>query len=414
MSVKTAPKLTIPPNTGRPVSGAPAAPNAPAGPSASSTAAAPAAPPAAEDPATEESEEAKLISALTLLHQMHTKLTLLRQSIPHMIQPIMKAGTYPSPESLFDEFSKRTLKASEDLVEFTTLVSDGKWVFEKAAGSRKDAAVAAVGADGIVSAGGSAPGEIRRWKSSTAIPAYLKDALDVEVDVKGKGDDKKKKDDEKEKEKEKEKKEKEKQAEAEKEREVEIEEVKGVESDEVRRSILEEFKKENQDFEITDEDDGKKVKIVLPKSLHLTFTVEMPDATAESNRYVVTLPTSSYLHILILRSVTTRPNAGSLKYLLDMISTYKTIYRTKCSKCGKLTSGPKADLPVVRRLKKTVKLVKKDKPGEADSAVDKMDTSSDDKGKQKENAEKEEEEEEIEIVEEHWMSYHEGCVPSPP
>ncbi|EWC44422.1 hypothetical protein DRE_06790 [Drechslerella stenobrocha 248] len=359
---------------------------------------------APEDP--EAAEESSLLSALTLLHQMHQKLTLLRESIPHMVQPIMKAGSYSTSEALFEDFSKRTLKASEDLVEFTTLVSDEKWVFEKASTSRKD---------------GAENGEVRRWKSSAPVPVYLKEAL-ADAAARGKTNLK---------EEEEEREKKRAAAAAGKEREVPIEEVLEMEGEEARERIVEEFRTEHGDIEITPDDDGKIIKIGLPKALNLTFSIEFPDISSESNRYVVTLPVSSYLHMLILRSVTTRPNSGSLKYLLDMLATYKTIYTTKCSKCGKLTNGPKADLPVVRRLKKTIKLVRKDKVDDSEN-VDRMDTSADgqpagltkeDKGKAgkprdslldeksgEDAKQSADEDAEIELIEEHWASYHEGCL----
>ncbi|KAF3926815.1 hypothetical protein ABW20_dc0101314 [Dactylellina cionopaga] len=366
-----------------------------------------------EDP--EATEETTLVSALSLLHQMHQKLTLLRESIPHMVQPIMKSSSYSTPEQLFDEFSKRTLKASEELVDFTTLVSDGKWVFDKATTSRRD---------------NGDNGEVKRWKNSAPIPVYLKDLVDAGHDAK---------DSEAKKREEEEKENKRLEAEKDREREMEIDEVKEVESEEVRKGILEDFTKEHGDLEITYEEDGKVIKVTLPKALNLVFSVEIPDTSAPSNRYIVTLPASSYLHILILRSITTRPNAGSLKYLLDMIATYKTIYKTKCNKCNKLTHGPKADLPVVRRLKRTVKLVKKEKKDEDGNSDgkdgDRMDTSTDEKPKDKAKATKEEkgkgkkegnsaldeksgkeagegtdEDAEVELVEEFWVAYHEGCV----
>ncbi|KAJ6263598.1 hypothetical protein Dda_2166 [Drechslerella dactyloides] len=349
-------------------------------------------------------EESTLVNALTLLHQMHHKLTLLRESIPHMVQPIMKAGSYPTPEALFDDFSKRTLKASEELVEFTSLVSDEKWVFEKALASRKDGGMTV-----------AESGEVRRWKSSAPVPAYLKQALDeaaaARAGAKAKTDD----------EKEKEKKRKAAVAEAGKEREVPIDEVVGVESEDARRAIVEEFRTAHPEIEVTFEDGGKSLKVVLPKAVNLTFTIEFPTPSSEaSNRYIVTLPVPPYLHLLILRSVTTRPNAGSLKYLLDMLATYTSIYKTKCRKCAHLTHGPKADLPTVRRLRKTIKLVRKDKQnnaadGSADGG-DKMDTSSDSAPKtqiikeEKSDGDSGEEDAEVEVVEEQWVAYHEGMT----
>ncbi|EPS41292.1 hypothetical protein H072_4822 [Dactylellina haptotyla CBS 200.50] len=354
----------------------------------------------------ETTEETTLVSALSLLNQMHQKLTLLRESIPHMVQPIMKASSYPTPERLFDDFSKRTLKASEDLVDFTTLVSDGKWVFEKATASRRD---------------NGDNGEVKRWKSSAPVPHYLKELLDAGGSGSSAKDGEAKKKEEEER--------KRREAEKDKEREVEIEEVKVMESEETRNGIVEAFKKEYTDLEVTYEDDGQTIKVALPKALNLTFSVEIPEASAESNRYPVTLPASSYLHVLILRSVTTRPNAGSLKYLLDMIATYQTIYKTKCSKCNKLTFGPKADLPVVRRLKRTVKVIKKEKKDEEDGKDgDKMDTSADGKAKEKVAADKDDkgkaaqnekskersdtadDDGEVELIEEFWVAYHESCV----
>ncbi|KAK6352984.1 hypothetical protein TWF696_004974 [Orbilia brochopaga] len=393
------------------------APSKPAAGAPSSQNAAP------DDP--DATEETTLVNALTLLHQMHHKLTLLRESIPHMVQPIMKAGSYASPEALFDDFSKRTVKAHEELVEFTTLVADEKWVFEKALNSRKDA----------VSGGpsGAENGEIRRWKSSAPVPTYLKTAL-AEAAARAKGS---KEDDEKE------KKRKAAAAEAGKEREVPIDEVVGFESDQTRREIVEEFRKAHDDIKVTFENDGKGLEVVLPKAVNLTFSIEFPDASAESNRYIVTLPVPPYLHILILRSVITRPNAGSLKYLLDMLATYKTIYKTKCFKCNKLTHGPKADLPTVRRLRKTIKLVRKEKKDANESngdkntsgTSDKMDTSADGGPQRPPNPVKQEqggdgkpgnpavekndgekadqsadEDAEVELVEEHWVAYHEGCL----
>ncbi|KAK6540088.1 hypothetical protein TWF694_008918 [Orbilia ellipsospora] len=370
----------------------------------------------------EATEETTLVSALSLLNQMHQKLILLRESIPHMVHPIMKASNYPTPEKLFDEFSKRTLKASEDLVDFTTLVSDEKWVFEKAAASRRD---------------NGDNGEVKRWKSSAPVPVYLKDLVDASSSGGGSGSSKhagkegeaKKKEEEERKRRE---------AEKDREREVAIDEVQGVESDEVRREIVEAFKKEHGDIEVTYEDDGKTIKVALPKHLNLIFSVELPSASAESNRYTVTLPVSSYLHILVLRSITTRPNAGSLKYLLDMLATYKSIYQTKCNHCSKLTNGPKADLPVVRRLKKTVTVVKKElmeidehKAGQAEGSkgAPKIKTENvkgknpnNDKDKSqerngpvvggkgvKESGEGQEELEE-ELVKEFWVAHHESCV----
>ncbi|KAK6506136.1 hypothetical protein TWF506_011059 [Arthrobotrys conoides] len=362
-----------------------------------------------EDPS--QTEETTLVSALSLLHQMHQKLALLRESIPHMVQPIMKASAYPTPETLFDEFSKRTLKASEDLVEFTKLVSDGKWVFDKASSSRRESGVES--------------GEVKRWKSSAPLPHYLKDIVEGTEGV-GKDKDAKKKEEEEKKEKEKKRLE----AERSKERELEIAEVKEVESEDVRRGIIEEFKKEHSDIEIISEEDGKVLKVAIPKPVGLTFSIEIPQPTAESNRYIVTLPTSSYLHILVLRSITTRPNAGSLKYLLDMIATYKTIYKTKCNKCNKLTQGPKPDLPVIRRLKRIAKLVQKEskEDGGTGQENDKMDTTGNDKTvkgakdanpkvkkepqdeKPKEDNDGADDVAEVELVEEFWVTYHEGCA----
>ncbi|KAK6524820.1 hypothetical protein TWF281_011718 [Arthrobotrys megalospora] len=363
-----------------------------------------------EDPS--QTEETTLVSALSLLHQMHQKLALLRESIPHMVQPIMKASTYPTPEKLFDEFSKRTLKASEDLVEFSSLVSDGKWVFDKAASSRRDTA-----AEG---------GKVPRWKSSAPVPHYLKEI--VEGTDGGVRDKEAKRKEEEEKER------KRLEAERDKERELEIVEVKEVESEDIRRAIIEEFKREHSDLEVTFEEDGRVLKVAIPKPVNLAFSIEIPQATAESNRYIVTLPTTSYLHVLILRSITTRPNAGSLKYLLDMIATYKTIYKTKCNKCNKLTQGPKADLPVVRRLKRTAKLVQKESKEDSggNQEGDKMDTTGDNKpvkgtndAKTKikkegkgisENQKPKEENDgaddgaEVELVQEFWVTYHEGCT----
>lgn len=326
-----------------------------------------------------------------------------------MVQPIMKASAYPTPETLFDDFSKRTLKASEDLVEFTKLVSDGKWIFDKASNSRRE--------------NGVEGGEVKRWKSSAPTPHYLKD---ITEGTEGVGRDKEAKKEEEEERKERKRLE----AERNKEKELEIMEVKELESEDVRRRIIEEFKKEHGDLEVTSEEDGKVLKVAIPKPVGLTFSIEMPQATAESNRYIVTLTTASYLHILVLRSVTTRPNAGSLKYLLDMIATYKTIYKTKCNKCNKLTQGPKADLPVIRRLKRTAKLVQKESKEDGGSSQenDKMDTTGD--GKTVKSAKdanpkikKEPEEQkpteendgaddvaEIELVEEFWVTYHEGCA----
>ncbi|KAF3193951.1 hypothetical protein TWF225_008142 [Orbilia oligospora] len=361
-----------------------------------------------EDPS--QTEETTLVSALSLLHQMHQKLALLRESIPHMVQPIMKASAYPTPETLFDEFSKRTLKASEDLVDFTKLVSDGRWVFDKASTSRRE--------------NGDEGGEVKRWKSSAPLPHYLKDIAEGSEAV-GKDKEAKKKEEEEKKEK------KRLEAERSKERELEIAEVKEFESEDVRRGIIEEFKKEHGDLEITAEEDGKVLKVAIPKPVGLTFSIDIPQPTAESNRYTVSLPTSSYLHILVLRSITTRPNAGSLKYLLDMVATYKTIYKTKCNKCNKLTQGPKADLPVIRRLKRIAKLVQKESKEDGGSSQDndKMDTSGDNKvvkdakdANPKIKKEPEEEEQpkeendgtddvaEVELVEEFWVTYHEGCA----
>ncbi|EGX46798.1 hypothetical protein AOL_s00097g428 [Orbilia oligospora ATCC 24927] len=361
-----------------------------------------------EDPS--QTEETTLVSALSLLHQMHQKLALLRESIPHMVQPIMKASAYPTPETLFDEFSKRTLKASEDLVDFTKLVSDGRWVFDKASTSRRE--------------NGDESGEVKRWKSSAPLPHYLKDIAEGSEAV-GKDKEAKKKEEEEKKEK------KRLEAERSKERELEIAEVKEFESEDVRRGIIEEFKKEHGDLEITPEEDGKVLKVAIPKPVGLTFSIDILQPTAESNRYTVSLPTSSYLHILVLRSITTRPNAGSLKYLLDMIATYKTIYKTKCNKCNKLTQGPKADLPVIRRLKRIAKLVQKESKEDGGSSQDndKMDTSGDNKvvkgakdANPKIKKEPEEEEQpkeendgtddvaEVELVEEFWVTYHEGCA----
>ncbi|KAK6497585.1 hypothetical protein TWF481_011992 [Arthrobotrys musiformis] len=356
-----------------------------------------------------QTEETTLVSALSLLHQMHQKLALLRESIPHMVQPIMKASAYQTPELLFDDFSKRTLKASEDLVEFTKLVSDGKWVFDKASDSRRE--------------GGVEAGEIKRWKSSAPVPHYLKDIVEGTEGISKDKEAKKKEEEEK-------KERKRLEAERSKERELEIAEVKGLESEDVRKGILEEFKKEHSDLEITFEEDGKVLKVAIPKPVGLTFSIEIPQAEAESNRYIVTLPTASYLHVLILRSITTRPNAGSLKYLLDMIATYKTIYKTKCNKCNKLTQGPKADLPVIRRLKRIAKLVQKEgkEDGGSGQEKDKMDTAGDDKTAKgakdanpkikKEPEEQKPQEEndgaddgaEVELVEEFWVTYHEGCA----
>ncbi|KAK6346223.1 hypothetical protein TWF730_010553 [Orbilia blumenaviensis] len=353
-----------------------------------------------------QTEETTLVSALSLLHQMHQKLALLRESIPHMVQPIMKASTYPTPETLFDDFSKRTLKASEDLVEFTKLVSDGKWVFDKATSSRRE--------------NGVEGGEVKRWKSSAPMPHYLKDIVD---DTEGASRDKEAKKKEEE-----EKERKRLEAERSKERELEITEVKEVESEDVRRGIIDEFKKEHSDIELTPEEDGRILKVTIPKPVGLVFSIEIPQSAAETNRYIVTLPASSYLHVLILRSITTRPNAGSLKYLLDMIATYQTIYKTKCNKCNKLTQGPKADLPVIRRLKRTAKLVQKEpkEEGGSNKENDKMDTVGDDKAKdlngtkpkikteskeQKLNEENDGAEDgAVELVEEFWVTLHEGCA----
>jgi len=73
-----------------------------------------------------------------------------------MMQPINSAPSYSSPEKLFDEFSKRTLKASEDVVQFTTQWVENKWIFDRATASRNE------------------DGEgIKRWKMSQVKPAYL-------------------------------------------------------------------------------------------------------------------------------------------------------------------------------------------------------------------------------------------------
>lgn len=148
-----------------------------------------------------------------------------------------------------------------------------------------------------------------------------------------------------------------------------------------------------------------------------------------------------------------------------MIYQYTTIYTNRCEKCTYLTGGPKAELPVIRRLTKSVKLVKKtattisttsatteahtvtDTNNSTDATrVEKDDDNvktnikddkapkiegknvpdgdvvmkdeadeKDEKATKKEDskpddAQSGDEEEEVEVVEERWIAYHESCL----
>lgn len=138
--------------------------------------------------------------------------------------------------------------------------------------------------------------------------------------------------------------------------------------------VLQTFCETNPDIKVDENKataEGKRwIDISLPPPAALLFSLEITtqasavegSAEVHSRRFVITSVKNAmrpeapaqHLHISLLRNITVRSSAGSLKLLLDMLASYRSIFSARCENCGKLTAGTRVELPVVRSLVKSI------------------------------------------------------------
>lgn len=309
----------------------------------------------------------KLVDALKRLDDLHSKLISLRTVIPRLTLPLSTSH----PSQLYEDLSTRARGASEEVLAFNKLFVDSASLFEHANQSR------AKNPQGI--------------QAVSVYDMFYPDDADEEVaieETKEKDEDTEMKEGD--------------------EEEAEEEEVVEDTKEEDVEGLLEAFKGNGAGLKIDIEvkDLGRTVKITLPSPADLLFTIDIPlcspthdisDPSSAARRFIVSSVTNAkkpeqatpHLYTSILRSITTRPNAGNLQLLLEMLTTYTTIYSAPCKKCGKMTAGSKVELPVVRN-RDTI-LVEIDEP--ASSAG--VGIGGKKKGKKKEKV---------------WAPYHEVCM----
>ncbi|PNY26724.1 Uncharacterized protein TCAP_03345 [Tolypocladium capitatum] len=83
-------------------------------------------------------DEARILEAMRRLKLLHIKERLLRDTIPRMIEPLVKK--HPSPDVMFSAFMKAVTEAQAEVSEFTELMRDDatKQVFARADKSREE------------------------------------------------------------------------------------------------------------------------------------------------------------------------------------------------------------------------------------------------------------------------------------
>ncbi|KAI5852924.1 hypothetical protein DFP73DRAFT_22319 [Morchella snyderi] len=311
----------------------------------------------------------KLVDALKRLDDLHSKLISLRTVIPRLTLPL--STSHPSPAELYEDLSTRARGASEEVLAFNKLFVDSAGVFEHANQSR-----------------------VKNPQGIQAVSVYDMFYPDDGEEEEAIEEAKKKDEDTEMKEGD--------------EEEVEEEEVVEDTKEEDVDGLLEAFKGNDAGLKIDIEvkDSGRTVKITLPSPADLLFTIDIPssspthditDPSSAARRFIVSSVTNAkkpeqatpHLYTSILRSITTRPNAGNLQLLLEMLTTYITIYSAPCKKCGKMTAGSKVELPVVRNRDTILVEIDESIGGISTGAGGKK------KGKKKEKV---------------WAPYHEVCM----
>ncbi|KAL7271743.1 hypothetical protein RUND412_005483 [Rhizina undulata] len=273
----------------------------------------------------------KLVEALRRLDDLHRKLINMRNVIPSIIEPL--TSNYSNPADMFSDLSERAISSSEQIATFNTLWTASKPIFDHADASRNQ----------------NPRGINRLAVQEVFLPKSEEEKTAEEIHVE---EDAEMKD---------------------ANEEVEEDEEAIETPEEEVEGIIEEFKKsvEGIEVELVKEEDGAKklirMTLLSPMFLRFEIDIQSPSSASDSSniskRYIVTSVANSenpnaappHLYTHLLRSIAAHQSTGNLRLILEMLATYVTIFSTRCEKCGSLTAGSKAELPVVRkRVKDTV------------------------------------------------------------
>ncbi|KAI5778931.1 hypothetical protein EDC01DRAFT_672697 [Geopyxis carbonaria] len=274
--------------------------------------------------------QTQLLSDLRKLDELHRRLIGLRTAIPAILHPLR--AHYATPVDMFTDFSTRAHSCSEDIATFNQMYVAATPVFERAQAEfkrRPGMKVGRLAAADMFLPEEDAGGEgLEGGQEEVKEDAMEQDGVELES---------------------------------------------ACENTPAERvgAVLEEWKAENPEvgLEKLSADGAEKalyrITVPLPASMGFTLEITPPDITttgagadAQSRQFMVTAVRSERhpdapalnIHTSILRSIGARSNAGNLRMLLDMIVEYRMVYTTKCDKCGKLATGSRVELPVVRKL----------------------------------------------------------------